>query len=77
MGKSVLERLVGKVVGLYSEDTYYKYGIIKEVDDLGILVEITKAHLRSGYKSGEVRFISHSNKITLKRIWGDTSNNNY
>lgn len=71
MDKYILEGLIGQVVGLYPGDTYYKYGIIRKVDDTGVLIEITKAHPSSGYKSGEVRFISHTCKLTLKTVWGD------
>ena len=60
------ENYVGKYVQLYPSDTYYKFGIITDLDDLGWTIKITKAHERATEEVGEVIFISHSTNVRFK-----------
>ena len=59
------EIYVGKEIQLYPGDTYRKFGIIKSVDDLGWIVEITESRC-SHYEVGNEYFISHSNGFKFK-----------
>ena len=53
------EHYVGKAIQLFPGDTYRKFGVIKNVDDLGWIVEITESKC-DHYKAGQEYFISHS-----------------
>jgi len=61
-----LKELVNREVKIYPGDTYYKYGIIEEVNDNGVLFKITSAHPKSSYTEGKYVFISFSSKLTFE-----------
>lgn len=55
------EIYIGKEIQLYPGDTYKKYGIIENVDDLGWIIKITDTEdCNSRYKIGDRIFISNS-----------------
>lgn len=55
------EAYIGKKIQLYPGDTLTKYGIIKNVDDLGWTIEITDViGTDSSYHKGDTVFLSHS-----------------
>lgn len=59
--------LIGKEVQIYPADTYSKWGRIIEINDNGVLFEITDADERcTGYPIGSYRFISYSANLTFK-----------
>lgn len=60
------ENYIGKHIQLYPGDTYYKFGIIMDLDDLGWVIRITKAHERATEKVNDVIFISHSTNAKFK-----------
>lgn len=61
------ENYVGKKIRLYPGDYKAKYGIIRSVDDLGFIVEITESSC-SSYKVGQRYFISHSSNFRFEFI---------
>lgn len=61
------ENYVGKEIRLYPNDTYEKYGIIQNVDDLGWIIKITKSHATS-YKVGQEYFLSHSKALSFEFV---------
>ena len=63
MNTSILSTCIGQEVQLFPNDTYAKYGIIKAVDDTGVLILISKAHPKSRLSVGEIVFYSHSAKL--------------
>lgn len=60
--------LIGKVVQIYPNDTYEKYGEIIEITNNGILFKITKAESNSGYEINSFCFISYSANLTFSYI---------
>lgn len=62
------ESYIGKEIQLYPGDTYKKYGIIENVDDLGWTIRITDAqdNYSSSYKTGDMVFISHSKQFNFR-----------
>ena len=70
MTRSIAEHFIGKEVWIYPGDTISKRGIVKEVDDTGILIEITfdnsgnYSH-SSSYVVGKTRYMP-LNKVTLQ-----------
>lgn len=56
---------VGKKIRLYPADTDPKYGIIKNVDDLGWIIQITSSSSRY-WVVGQEYFISHSKNFTFE-----------
>jgi hypothetical protein len=59
--------LIGKEVQIYPGDTYSKWGRIIEINDNGVLFEITNADKQCiGYPIGSYRFISYSANLTFK-----------
>lgn len=66
MDTKILTSLIGKEIQLYPGDTYPRWGIIKEVDDVGFSIKITKADARSIFKVGSTYFMTHGDKIVLK-----------
>mgnify|MGYP003294253172 CR=1 FL=1 len=66
MNVSNMQDLIGKVVQIYPGDTYSKWGRILEINDQGVLFEITKADYNApSYKVGSIRFISYSANLNF------------
>lgn len=61
------ENYIGKNIRLYPNDTDEKYGVIKNVDDLGWIIKITKSHAPS-YKVGQEYFLSHSKALSFEFV---------
>lgn len=59
------ENYKGRRIILFPGDTYMKKGIIKDVDDLGFTVLITKANERSSYVAGRTYFLNHATNLTF------------
>lgn len=60
-------KYVGKQIQLFPSDTYEKYGIIEEVDDLGFWIKITQSKSKN-YQEGKVHFFSHARTMAFKII---------
>lgn len=61
-----MQDLVGREVQIYPGDTYKKWGIVLEVNDHGILFEITQADKdATAYKPGSIRFIAYSANLNI------------
>lgn len=61
------ENYIGKEIQLYPGDTYKKWGVIKDIDDLGWTIKITDVEdCGSEYKIGDKIFISHSKPFSFK-----------
>ena len=63
-------KYVGKQVRLFPGDTYYKYAIITDLDDLGWTFKITKSSERNGdnWKVGQSYFVSHCKPVIFEFI---------
>lgn len=59
------ENYKGRRIILFPNDTYMKKGIIKDVDDLGFTVLITKANEMSSYVVGRTYFFNHATNLTF------------
>lgn len=57
------ENYKGRRIWLFPNDTYMKEGIIKDVDDLGFTVLITKANKESSYIVGNTYFLNHAMEL--------------
>jgi hypothetical protein len=62
-----LKKLVGQEVKIYPGDTRKKRGTLLEINEYGMVFEITYSECKS-YVVGKRRFISHSNKLTIEEI---------
>lgn len=58
---------VGKEIRLYPGDTYSKWGIIENVDDLGWTIRITKSYAQN-WAEGKIVFISHSKEFIFNFV---------
>ena len=58
----------GKEIQFYPGDTYKKWGIIEDVDDLGWTIKITdmQEEYNTPYSIGDKIFISHSKPFSFK-----------
>jgi hypothetical protein len=59
---------LNKEVQLFPTDTYYKFGIVEEINEYGIVIKITKAHKESGYRAGQRVYFSHSCSLKLVTV---------
>lgn len=59
------ENYKGRRIILFPNDTYTKKGIIKDVDDLGFTVLITKVNEMSSYVAGRTYFFNHATNLTF------------
>lgn len=57
---------IGTKVQLYPGDTHSKYGVIKEINELGWVIQITEADSRSEYKKDDIFFLSHSKSLSMR-----------
>ena len=70
MTQSIAKHFLGKEVWIYPGDTIAKRGIVKEVDELGVLIEVTFDNSKnyshhSGYTVGKTRYIPLT-RLTLE-----------
>lgn len=59
---------IGKEILLYPGDTYKKWGVIEDVNDLGWIIKITDMQelYSAPYNIGDRIFISHSKALSFK-----------
>lgn len=62
------EEYCGKAIQLYPNDTYSKYGVIRDVNELGWEILITKSNDKSHYISGDIYFISHNDNLKMRFV---------
>jgi len=55
---------LNKEVQIYPGDTYYKYGIVRDISDAGVVFEITRTNA-SDFDVGSLRFIAFSSNLTF------------
>lgn len=61
------DEYIGKEVQPYPGDTYKKYGIIENVDDLGWTIKITEQEeYNAPYSIGDRIFINHSKSFSFR-----------
>lgn len=62
------ETFLNKEVQIYPGDTYSKFGIVRDINENGVVFEITRAdsHAYQYNKVGDTIFISYSNNLTFK-----------
>ena len=63
-----LDSFIGKEVEINPMDSYSKRGIVLEVNDHGIVFEITHASPHTYYVVGEIYFTSHRKVAVLKLL---------
>ncbi len=59
-----LNDLIGQEVKIYPGDTYKKWGRIIDINDNGVLFQITKSECVN-YEVGSIRFISYSANLSF------------
>ncbi len=59
-----LNDLIGQEVKIYPGDTYKKWGRIIDINDNGVLFQITKSECVN-YEEGSIRFISYSANLSF------------
>lgn len=57
-----MDKFLNKEVRIYPSDTNWKFGIVREVTENGVVFEITKSEC-PGFKVGSLQFISYSAKL--------------
>lgn len=60
------ETFLNKEVQIYPGDTYSKFGIVRDINENGVVFEITRSNETSNYKVGNIYFIAYSNNLTFK-----------
>ena len=69
---SSLNQMIGKEVFIYPDHKYKKKGIIKDINDAGVLFLITESHkYTTTYIKGTLHFISFSDKLTFREVLSD------
>ena len=63
-----MDSLIGKEVRIRPESGTYQAGIVREVSEYGITVEITKGVIKDGYLVGNMHFMAYSSGLTFS--WG-------
>jgi hypothetical protein len=63
-------KYIGRQVRLYPGDTYSKYAVITDLDDLGFTFKIIKSSPSNGdnWKVGQSYFVSHSKSVVFEFI---------
>lgn len=59
---------LNKEVQIYPSDSYRKFGIVKGVDNNGILFLITKTEDAKSYPVGKLVFISYSSNLKILEV---------
>lgn len=60
------ELFLDKEVLLFPSDTYWKYAIVRDISDHGIVFEITDAHRSAGHYAGQIVFYGFGSPLTFK-----------
>jgi hypothetical protein len=63
-----MDSLIGKEVRIRPESGTYQTGIVREVSEYGVIVEITKGVIKDGYLVGSMHFMAYSSGLTFS--WG-------
>jgi len=58
---------LNKEVQIYPGDTYTKYGIVRDINEQGVVFEITRSHV-AHYKVGDLYFIAFSARLAFKLV---------
>lgn len=58
---------LNKEVQIYPGDTNSKYGIVRDINEQGVVFEITRSHV-DHYKVGDLYFIAFSARLTFKLV---------
>jgi hypothetical protein len=61
----MIETYLNKEVQIYPGDTYSKFGVVKDINENGVVFEITRSEAQQ-YRVGDIVFISYSNNLTFK-----------
>ena len=61
----MIETYLNKEVQIYPGDTYSKFGIVKDINENGVVFEITRSQAHQ-YSVGDIVFIAFSNNLTFK-----------
>lgn len=68
LSKYMDDEFLGKEVQIYPGDTYSKKGIVRDINNAGVVFEITEADKHTQYTVGKLHFISWSANLTFKRV---------
>lgn len=64
---SMKETYLNKEVQIYPGDTYSKFGIVRDINENGVVFEITRSNV-SHYRIGDLVFIAYSNNLTFSLV---------
>lgn len=61
------EKFLNKEVQIYPGDTYHKYGIVRDINEAGVVFEITRS-TADDYKPGALVFIAWSGRLIFELV---------
>jgi hypothetical protein len=61
------KKFLNKEVQIYPGDTYYKYGIVRDINEAGAVFEITRTNA-DNYTCGSLHFISWAANLSFKMV---------
>ncbi len=61
------EKFLNKEVQIYPGDTYHKYGIVRDINEGGVVFEITRS-TADDYKPGALVFIAWSGRLIFELV---------
>lgn len=61
------KKFLNKEVQIYPGDTYYKYGIVRDINEGGVVFEITKSNAND-YTPGALIFIAWSARLMFELV---------
>ena len=67
VSKYMNDEFLNKEVQIYPGDSYKKKGIVRDINNAGVVFEITMSE-RSNYTVGKLHFISWSANLTFKLV---------
>lgn len=66
MDKQIAEAFVGKEVKIYPGDSESKFGIVKAVNEHGVMFEITQGDRSGQYQVGKLHYIAFSARLNFR-----------
>jgi hypothetical protein len=68
MSDYMSKKFLNKQVQLYPNDTYSKFAIVRDINDSGVVFEITKSERASDYIVGSLVFIAYSARLNFTLV---------
>jgi hypothetical protein len=61
------EKFLNKEVQIYPGDTYYKYGIVRDINEGGVVFEITRS-VANDFTPGALAFVAWSARLIFELV---------